>query len=53
MRKPVLSHMRITKAQISLRTRAVGAAPLLFAVEIVYNLHLLNLNVNIPVSLCS
>ena len=32
MRKCVLCHMRTTKAQISLRIRAVWSAPLLFAV---------------------
>ena len=31
MRKCVLCHMRTTKAQISLRIRAVWSAPLLFA----------------------
>ena len=35
MRKCVLCHMRTTKAQISLRIRAVWSAPLLFAAYIV------------------
>ena len=33
MRNCVLCHMRTTKAQISLRIRAVSSAPLLFAAK--------------------
>ena len=35
--KPCFCHMRTTKAQISLRIRAVWSAPLLFGAWIVYN----------------
>ena len=41
MQKHVLCRMQTTKAQISLRIRAVWSAPLLFAAEIVY-VYLLN-----------
>ena len=41
MRKRVLCHMQITKAQISPRIRAVWAAHLLFAARIVWYVYLL------------
>ena len=41
MRKRVLCYMRTTKAQISLRIRAVWSASLLFAAYIVWYVYLL------------
>ena len=53
MQKCVLCHMRTTKAQISLRIRAVWLAPLLFTAYIVWYVYLLYPKVKIIASFCS